>query len=201
VYTMQSIKNHLPKVIVKGIPTVGRAVIREFQSKPVKRYELMVEGADLRSVMATPGVDGQRATCNHIIEVQHVLGIEAARRTIMAEINETMKNHGLSIDARHVSLLADIMSYRGEILGITRFGVAKMKESVLMLASFEKTADHLFEAALRGSTDDVAGVSECIIMGSPIPVGTGLFSLMQNVLQSTSPATEGFSRRTILLRE
>ena len=28
-------------------------------------------------------------------------------------------------------------------------GVAKMKESVLMLASFEKTTDHLFDAAVH----------------------------------------------------
>ncbi len=26
-------------------------------------------------------------------------------------------------------------------------------------------ADHLFEAAVRGSSDEIAGVSECIIMG------------------------------------
>jgi hypothetical protein len=38
---------------------------------------------------------------------------------------------------------------KGEVLGITRFGIAKMKDSVLMLASFEKTTDHLFEAAIR----------------------------------------------------
>ncbi len=49
-----------------------------------------------------------------------------------------------------------------------------------MLASFEKTADHLFEAAVRGATDSISGVSESIIMGVPIPVGTGLFSLLHH---------------------
>ena len=39
------------------------------------------------------------------------------------------------------------MSCRGEVLGITRHGLAKMKESVLMLASFEKTGDHLVSQA------------------------------------------------------
>lgn len=43
------------------------------------------------------------------------------------------------------------------MLGITRFGLAKMKESVLMLASFEKTADHLFDAAYFGQKDSVCG--------------------------------------------
>ena len=49
------------------------------------------------------------------------------------------------------------LSIKGEILGITRFGLAKMKESVLMLASFEKTADHLFDAAYFGQKDSVCG--------------------------------------------
>lgn len=53
------------------------------------------------------------------------------------------------------------------MLGITRFGVAKMKDSVLMLASFEKTTDHLFDASAFGKNDKIAGVSESIIMGNP----------------------------------
>ena len=43
-------------------------------------------------------------------------------------------------------------------LGITRHGLAKMKESVLMLASFEKTSDHLFDAAYYGQKDTINGV-------------------------------------------
>ena len=46
---------------------------------------------------------------------------------------------------------------QGEVLGITRFGIAKMKDSVLMLASFEKTTDHLFDAALHGRVDEITG--------------------------------------------
>jgi len=45
----------------------------------------------------------------------------------------------------------DTMTFKGEVLGITRFGIAKMKESVFMLASFEKTTDHLFDAAQAGT--------------------------------------------------
>lgn len=46
-----------------------------------------------------------------------------------------MGNHGISIDPRHPMLIADLMTSRGELLGITRFGLSKMKESVLNLAS------------------------------------------------------------------
>lgn len=53
----------------------------------------------------------------------------------MSEIKLVMENHGMSIDPRHPMLVADLMTSRGEVLGITRHGLAKMKESVLNLAS------------------------------------------------------------------
>jgi DNA-directed RNA polymerase III subunit RPC1 len=52
-----------------------------------------------------------------------------------------------------------------------------MKTSTLMLASFEKTTDHLYDSAVNCRKDDVKGVSESIIMGNMMPVGTGLFKL------------------------
>jgi DNA-directed RNA polymerase III subunit RPC1 len=180
--TMQTLKTILPTVIVKGLPSVSRAIIHvDEDAKKTdgnERYKLLVEGTDLLGVISTIGVKGTETGSNSTVIVEKVLGIEAARRVIIDEIVYTMKNHGMSIDQRHVMLLADLMTFKGEVLGITRFGLAKMKESVLMLASFEKTADHLFDAAFYGQTDTISGVSECIIMGIPATIGTGLFQLL-----------------------
>ena len=188
-YSLQQIKNALPKVIVSGISSVERAVINKFKDKKEEEhYNLLVEGYNLANVMATPGIKWQETKSNHIIEMQHTLGIEAARKTIISEIQYTMESHGMSIDARHVMLLADVMSYKGEVLGITRFGIGKMKDSVLMLASFEKTTDHLFDAAVHARKDSIEGVSECIIMGIPVPLGTGLFKIMKkNNIKASLP--------------
>jgi len=176
-FYLHSLCNMLPKVIVKGISTVERAVINQEKGK----FNLLVEGTNLRAVMGTAGVDGTETKSNHVIEAEQTLGIEAARKCIIDEIQYTMASHGMAIDIRHMMLLADVMTYKGEVLGITRFGIAKMKDSVLMLASFEKTTDHLFDAAIHGRTDNIEGVSECIIMGIPMPIGTGLFKIRQKV--------------------
>ncbi|XP_054870409.1 DNA-directed RNA polymerase III subunit RPC1-like isoform X2 [Amphiprion ocellaris] len=48
------------------------------------------------------------------IQVERTLGIETARSTIINEIQYTMVNHGMSIDRRHVMLLADLMSYKDQ---------------------------------------------------------------------------------------
>jgi DNA-directed RNA polymerase III subunit RPC1 len=178
---LQQLLAALPDVVVHGIPTVPRAVISRGQKDDGEENGLMlyVEGTGMLEVMGTLGVDGTKVKNNNIMEVAKHLGIEAARATIIGQIEYTMEQHGMTIDSRHTMLLADCMTNKGEVLGITRFGIAKMKDSVLMLASFEKTTDHLFDAALHGRVDDVTGVSECIIMGIPMPVGTGLFKLMQ----------------------
>ena len=67
------------------------------------------------------------------------------------------------------------------MLGITRFGLAKMRDSVLQLASFEKTADHLFDAGGAGRSDLIEGVSECIIMGKTVSLGTGAMEVVRKM--------------------
>ena len=126
-----TLRESLCNVVIKGIDKVRRAAIRDNGGD----YYLMIEGEGLRDVIATYGVDPRHSYSNNIIEVAATLGIEAARTMIIKEIKTTMEHHGISIDERHLKLLADTMTYKGEVLGITRFGLAKMKESSLMLAS------------------------------------------------------------------
>mmetsp|Transcript_2271 Transcript_2271/g.6882 ORF Transcript_2271/g.6882 Transcript_2271/m.6882 type:complete len:722 (+) Transcript_2271:1-2166(+) len=196
---LHRLRGMLLTVLVCGIKEVTRAVItqkEEGEKSEVEKtsggpcYKLLVEGAGLRDVLGVRGVRGGATRSTHIAEVEKTLGIEAARQTIMDEIQYTMGQHGMEIDCRHVTLLADVMCFRGEVLGITRFGVPKMKQSVLMLASFEKTTDHLFEAAVHSRTDAIRGVSECIILGIPIPLGTGIFKLLQQVPKAVLPKSE-----------
>ncbi|CAH1406139.1 unnamed protein product [Nezara viridula] len=194
--SLRYLKENLLNVVIKGVPNVNRAVIHEEDDAGVKRYKLLVEGDNLRDVMATRGIKGTKCTSNNTYQVFSTLGIEAARSTIMSEIKLVMENHGMSIDHRHPMLVADLMTCRGEVLGITRQGLAKMKESVLNLASFEKTADHLFDAAYYGQTDAITGVSESIIMGIPMQIGTGLFKL----LHRTEKEKE-FKRRPLLFED
>ena len=186
-FQMTALKVALPRVIVQGIATVNRAVINEESKGGQSSYHLLVEGYGLAEVMGSPGIDGKHTTTNHIIEVEQTLGVEAARTSISSEISYIMNAYGIGIDTRHLMLLSDVMTFKGEVLGITRFGVAKMRESVLMLASFEKTTDHLFDAAVHGRTDAIEGVSECIIMGKTAPIGTGLFKLLKRATRAAKP--------------
>jgi DNA-directed RNA polymerase III subunit RPC1 len=170
------LKRALPTLAISGYPDATRAII---QTSEQSEHTVLVEGYGLRQCMITEGVIGTQCTTNSVMECKDVLGIEAARTTIAKEIGAVMGDMG--IDPRHMQLLADVMTYKGEVLGITRFGLSKMRDSVLQLASFEKTPDHLFEAAAGMKSDQIEGVSECIIMGQTMGLGTGAFQVVRKL--------------------
>ncbi|CAF1305135.1 unnamed protein product [Rotaria sordida] len=172
-------KEILLNIIVKGISTVDRAVITN-DEKDDKKHKLFVESEGMREMMSIQGVNANQTTSNNTMEVFRCLEIEAARTTIINGIVYTMASHAIGLDVRHVMLLANLMIYKGEILGMTRNGLAKMKESVLMLASFECTIDRLYDAAYHKQKDTVCGEWECIIMGISIRIGAKIFQLLYN---------------------
>ena len=173
---MQAVKRILPNIPIRGYAEASRAIIKTGDDG---KNALLVEGYGLRNCMTTEGVNGLATRTNSVMEMREVLGIEAARKTIIDEISLVMGS--MDIDPRHMQLLADVMTYKGEVLGITRFGLSKMRDSVLQLASFEKTPDHLFDAAWHMKRDKIEGVSECIIMGQSISQGTGAFKMVRKL--------------------
>ena len=70
----------LPQVVVKGIPSINRAVINKKENDE-KKHLLLVEGqgSAFKQVMLTAGIDFAETRTNHIIDMEEVLGIEAAR--------------------------------------------------------------------------------------------------------------------------
>lgn len=76
------------------------------------RWELGVEGTDLRAVMAMLGVNGEHSVTNSVAEIEKYLGIEAARKVIIQEVVKVMSAYGIQIDHRHTMLLADCMTFK-----------------------------------------------------------------------------------------
>jgi DNA-directed RNA polymerase subunit A" len=86
--------------------------------------------------------------------------------------------NGLNVDIRHLMLVADLMCSDGTIRAVGRTGVSGAKTSVFARAAFEETVRHLLDAALRGTKDELKGVAENIIVGQPIPIGTGAVKII-----------------------
>ena len=159
---------------IKGIDNITRAVL----SKTEGRWEIITEGSNLKEVLKVEGVDANNVMTNSILEVADVLGIEAARNSIIREAMGTLGEAGLDVDIRHIMLVADLMTNDGYVKAIGRHGVSGKKSSVLARAAFEITAAHLLHAAMVGEVDHLEGVTENIIVGQPVTLGTGAVNLI-----------------------
>jgi DNA-directed RNA polymerase III subunit RPC1 len=132
-FELKNLRRKLVNVVIGGVTTISRALISK---ESEEKHIIYAEGLGLNKVMATPGVDTKRSFSNHITEIEECLGIEAARQSIINQINDTMKSHGVNVNPRHINLLSEVMTCKGRIIGFTRNGVDKMKDSTIMLASF-----------------------------------------------------------------
>lgn len=171
---LQKIRNRIMSTKVKGIKGISRVIIR----KEGKEYVLHTEGSNLAAILRVKGVDPTRVYTNNINEVAEVLGIEAARNAIIKEAMSVLEEQGLDVDIRHVMLVADMMTADGKIKQIGRHGVSGEKPSVLARAAFEVTINHLLEASIRGESDNLLGVTENVIVGQIVPVGTGIVNVL-----------------------
>jgi len=164
----------LREITFKGIEEVSRVVIRREELEDGEEFVLYTEGSAFGDALDIEGVDASRTTCNNIHEIHRNLGIEAAREAIIEETNNTLAEQGLDdVNVRHLMLVADMMTNRGEVESIGRHGISGSKDSVLARAAFEVTVNHLLNAAIHGEIDDLDGVTENVIVGKPIKLGTG----------------------------
>jgi len=154
---------------IKGVKGIERGVIRRDGGE----FVIYTEGSNLEEVLKMEGVDIKKTTTNSPFEIYNVLGIEAARNSVIHEAKNTLDEQGLEVDIRHVMLVADIMTNEGDLKAIGRHGVSGKKTSVLARAAFEITSQHLLRAAIIGEEDELNGVAENVIVGQPITQGTG----------------------------
>ena len=168
------LEDKIKKLQLKGIRGVIRANVQAGEND---EYYISTIGSNLAKVSEFAGVDRSRTYTNNINEIQSYLGIEAARQAIINEMLDTMEGAGLDVDVRHLITVSDVMTSSGEVRAIGRHGVSGTKHSILARSAFEVTVSHLLRAGIIGERDELRGVTENIVVGQPIALGTGSVDL------------------------
>jgi len=175
--TLLTMKNKLMNARVKGVQDIERVTI-------VKQHEewvIQTAGSNLSKIIAIDGIDTSRIITNNVYEVWQTLGIEAARNALIKEVTNTLEEQGLEVDIRHIMLVADLMTSKGHLQQIGRHGIAGTKTSVLARAAFEITVPTIAKASLEGQIESLKGVTENVIVGATVPIGTGMVELYMSV--------------------
>jgi DNA-directed RNA polymerase beta' subunit len=182
-------KKLLDKIIfhhIKGVAGIKRVLVTEEKGEWVIR----TDGSNLPKALETIGIDPTRTITNHVHEIAKTLGIEAARNSLVKEALGVLEEQGLDVDIRHIMLVADIMTVTGDVRQIGRHGISGAKSSVLARAAFEITVPNIVDAAIKGKADPLKGVTENVIVGQSIPIGTGLVNLYMSTLTDKKRKTK-----------
>ena len=170
------LEDKVKKLRLKGLPGISRANVQG-PDKNTGEYYIATIGSNLSKVSEFAGVDRSRTYTNNIVEIYQYLGIEAARQSIISELRDTLEGAGLDVDVRHLITVADVMTSEGEVRAIGRHGVSGTKHSILARSAFEVTVNHLLRAGIIGERDKLKGVTENVIVGQPVALGTGSVEL------------------------
>ena len=167
--TVVALRSKVLKTTVKGVPDIERLTLKEENGE----WLIQTTGSNLAKVISVRGVDKNNARTNNVFEISTVLGIEAARNALINELKATLENQGLEVDVRYLMLVADLMCHKGYLQQIGRHGIAGSKDSVLARAAFEITVPTISNAAKLGEIEELKGITENVIVGSQIPIGSG----------------------------
>lgn len=157
-------------------------------------------------------IKGVRAVQDYMIqEVQRVYrlqGVEINDKHVEMIVRQMLKKikieesgdsdvlPGTSMDVLDYNDLNDALLAEGKnpaegkqvMLGITKASLAT--DSFLSAASFQETTKVLTEAAINGKVDHLIGLKENVIIGKPIPAGTGM-KRYRTIGLNTDSAFEG----------
>ena len=115
---------------------------------------------------------------NDVQEIARVYGIEAGRNALAKEVDKVFSHYGIAVDFRHMSLVADHMSFPGFLNPMSRTGMQHAKSAFLKM-SFETSMKFLVEACQRKEFDDLNTASGNIVVGETMKNGTGFFDVLE----------------------
>ncbi|MEK6877229.1 MAG: DNA-directed RNA polymerase subunit A'/A'', partial [Thermoproteota archaeon] len=175
-----ALRNKVIGTKVKGVADVERVTIAQQDGE----WVIQTSGSNISKVFEIEGIDKKNIRTNNVFEIGNTLGIEAARNALINELSTTLEEQGLEVDVRYIMLVSDLMCSRGYMQQIGRHGIAGTKTSVLARAAFEITVPTIADAALAGEIEQLKGVTENVIVGANIPVGTGTVDLYMKVVKN-----------------
>ena len=192
--------NVLETVVIKGVPKIENVSLNEIKKSKTRynpvtqvfedQHEWMIytDGSNLRHILSLDIVDAARCITNNVVEVYEVLGIEAARQVLYNEINEVLDN--IHVNYRHIALLVDVMTNKGNILSVNRHGINRGDIGPLAKCSFEESTDKLIKAGIFAEFDKINGVAANIMLGQIAPCGTGDVKIIMDESRLSAIAEE-----------
>jgi DNA-directed RNA polymerase II subunit RPB1 len=200
IYLLKEFQEMLLKnIVLRGVTGISSATIRTIKNTLVETdcgfekkdiWVLDTVGSNMTDVLGLPFIDSNRTVSNDIIEVLSVLGIEAARQTIMNEAIEVIEFDNTYINYHHFSIMVDRMCHNAKLASLFRHGINSDNIGPIAKASFEETPEMFLKAAKHGELDIMRGVSANVMCGQEGMYGTNAFQVVLDMDEMMKMAQE-----------
>jgi DNA-directed RNA polymerase I subunit RPA1 len=168
--------------VIQSIPGMGNCVFVEADVNSGDPANVLTEGVNLLAMRDYQDIIKPHSMyTNSIHDMLHLYGVEAARATIVREMDAVFKGHSISVDNRHLNLIGDVMTQSGGFKAFSRNGLVKDASSAFARASFETTVGALKDVVLERGVDNLKSPSSRIVVGRVGTVGTGSFDILAPV--------------------
>jgi len=191
IYILKNFQDQLlDGIVLRGIKHINKVILRKIKDNLVEKggaftkediWVLDTIGTNLLSVLGLDYIDSRRTISNDIVEIYNVLGIEAARQCIYNELAEVLEFDGSYVNAHHMGLLCDRMTFSSKLISIFRHGINNDDIGPIAKASFEETPEMFLKAARHAELDTLRGISANVMCGQEGLFGTASFQVVLDV--------------------
>lgn len=168
--------------VIQSIPGLGNCTFVEADEAKGEPACVVTDGVNLLAMRDYQDIITPHSMYTNSID--HMLthyGVEAARASIVREMDAVFKGHSISVDNRHLNLIGDVMTHSGGFRAFNRNQLVKDISSPLAKMSFETTVGFLKEAVLERDWDNLNNPSSRIVVGRTGTIGTGAFDVLAPV--------------------
>ncbi len=191
IYILKNFQDQLlDGIVLRGVKNVNKVILRKIKDNLVEKggayikediWVLDTIGTNLIDVLGLEYIDSRRTVSNDIVEIFNVLGVEAARQCIYNELSEVLEFDGAYVNAHHMALLCDRMTFTSKLISIFRHGINNDDIGPIAKASFEETPEMFLKAARHAELDSLRGVSANVMCGQEGLFGTAAFQVVLDI--------------------
>jgi len=153
-----------------------------------KEVFIETEGINMEAfwLLSPDCIDHDRLYTNDIYYILTTYGVEACRQAIVNEIRNVFGHYGITVDYRHLYLVADYMTQQGSYRACNRKGMEDAASPFLQM-SYETSMNFCTNAAIEGLVDNLISPSGSVVIGSPPHLGSNSFTVHCDLTQQQLP--------------
>ena len=191
IYILKNFQDQLlNNIVLRGIKKINKVIMRKVKDNLVEKAGAYIKediwvldtiGTNLLDVLGLDYIDKRRTVSNDIMEIYNILGMEAARQCIYNELIEVLEFDGSYINAHHIAMLCDRMTFSHKLISIYRHGINNDDIGPIAKASFEETPEMFLKAARHAELDTLRGISANVMCGQEGLFGTASFQVVLDI--------------------